>query len=32
MSHLQRRYTDYFYREEGKGDKKKLIKVPLHDA
>ena len=28
MSHLQRRYTDYFYREEGKGDKKKLIKVP----
>lgn len=28
MSHLSRRYTDYFYREEGKGDKKKLIKVP----
>ena len=28
MSHLQRRYTDYFYREEGKGDKKELIKVP----
>ena len=28
MSHLQRRYTDYFYREEGKGNKKKLIKVP----
>ena len=28
MSHLQRRYTNYFYREEGKGDKKKLIKIP----
>lgn len=28
MSHLQRRYTDYFYREEVKGNKKKLIKVP----
>ena len=28
MSHLQRRYTDYFYREEGKGEQKKLIKVP----
>lgn len=29
MSHLQRRYTDFFYREEGKVGKKKLIKVPL---
>lgn len=28
MAHLSRRYTDYFYREEGKGNKKKLIKVP----
>ena len=28
MSHLQRRYTDYFYREEYKGGKRKLIKVP----
>lgn len=27
MSHLQRHYTDYFYREEGKNGKKKLIKV-----
>lgn len=28
MSHLQRRYTDYFYREEGKKGQKRLIKVP----
>lgn len=28
MSHLQRRYTDFFYIEEGKGTNKKLIKVP----
>lgn len=28
MSHLQKRYTDYFYREEGKGEQKKLIKFP----
>ena len=28
MSHLQKRYTDYFYREEGKGGQKKLIKFP----
>jgi len=27
MSHLQRRYTDYFYREEYKGGKRELIKV-----
>lgn len=28
MSHLQRRYTDYFYRVEKKGNKTHLIKVP----
>lgn len=28
MSHLQRRYLDYFYVEQGKGTKKKLVKVP----
>jgi hypothetical protein len=28
MSHLQRRYTDYFYRVEWKGDKEQLVKVP----
>ena len=28
MSHLQRRYTDYFYREKGKKGQKRLIKVP----
>lgn len=28
MSHLQRRYTDYFYVEQGKGTKKHLVKVP----
>lgn len=28
MSHLQRRYLDYFYVEQGKGAKKHLVKVP----
>lgn len=27
MSHLSRRYLDYFYRAEGKGRKEKLVKV-----
>lgn len=28
MSHLQRRYLDYFYVEQGKGADKHLVKVP----
>lgn len=27
MSHLSRRYLDYFYREGGKGKKEELVKV-----
>ena len=29
MSHLQKRYLDYYYVKEGKGDKEKLVKVPF---
>lgn len=28
MSHLSRRYLDYFYRKSGKGKKNGLVKVP----
>lgn len=28
MSHLQRRYTDYFYAQRGKGKKARLQKIP----
>lgn len=32
MSHLQRRYTDYFYVQRGKGEKARLQKKTVYET